>query len=108
MDAKLEARMASVWEVVSSRHAVEATDLSLIQNVTRALAAMHERVEQQHAELTRWHRQNYKLMCTMVVHVNWREEDHRQLRDELVNVRQQLGRVAVRGDVPLLRPRNGG
>ncbi|AYU83275.1 hypothetical protein, unknown function [Leishmania donovani] len=98
--------MSSVWEVGSSRNAFEDADMSLIHNVTRALAAMNERVKQQHAELARWHQQNYEQMRTMVMQVNWREEDNRQLRDALASIRQQLGRVGVRGNVPILWSRS--
>ncbi|TPP44725.1 hypothetical protein CGC21_7790 [Leishmania donovani] len=65
-----------------------------------------ERVKQQHAELARWHQQNYEQMRTMVMQVNWREEDNRQLRDALASIRQQLGRVGVRGNVPILWSRS--
>lgn len=68
--------MSSIWEVSSSTQTVEDADLSLIQNVTRALASMHERVKQQHAELTRWHQQTYELVRTMVVQGNWLKEDN--------------------------------
>ncbi|KAG5467608.1 hypothetical protein CUR178_01253 [Leishmania enriettii] len=79
VDATLKARMSTESEAGISRFTVDGADLSLMETVTRALAAMHERVGEQHTELTRWQQQNYERMRMIVTQSNCLKEDNRQL-----------------------------
>ena len=62
-------------------------DLSVIQHVTAALAAMHARVEEQHAELTRWQQQHYTLMDAVASQLNALKKENAVLRLEVSRLR---------------------
>lgn len=92
VDAKIQALTAAETEANSSRRAVEEADLPLLQHVLQAMAAMHARVEEQHAQLNRWHEQNYQLMLAVVAQMRHLENENAGLLREMAALRQHIRR----------------
>lgn len=63
--------------------------VSVVEHVTAALAAMHDRVEEQHAELVNFQQQNYALVNALVKQLD-------KLKGENASLRQQLHGLQAR------------
>ncbi|KAK7200900.1 hypothetical protein NESM_000148800 [Novymonas esmeraldas] len=92
LGAKLEARAAAEAQRAASERRGEEEEavVQVAQHVAQALAAMHARVDEQHAELARWREQSYELMRGTVAEVVALRADNARLRDELEGVRRHL------------------
>ncbi|KPA86578.1 hypothetical protein ABB37_00709 [Leptomonas pyrrhocoris] len=74
----------------STRTPSEVVNVSVLQHVTAALAAMHERVEEQHVELTRWRQQHYSLMDAIVKQMSELKNENAERRQEVSRLQKHL------------------
>lgn len=58
-------------------------DVSLLHHMTAALAAMHDRVEEQHAELVRFQQQHFALMGAVVKQLDGLKVENASLRQQV-------------------------
>ncbi|KPI90738.1 hypothetical protein ABL78_0174 [Leptomonas seymouri] len=104
VDAELRSAVASLenfarqkeedGRLASSRAPPDVVDVSVMHHVATALTAMHERVEEQHLQLTQWQQQQYALMDAVVKQMNGLKSENAELRQELFRLRNHTSQSA--------------